>query len=304
MAMTAYPHLLGFNGAPFLNVSPMLTTGKVFYVDSNTGKANNPGDDPARPVATLAQAHTKATASKGDYIVCMPGHAETVSGVALSKAGVRVIGLGVGRNRPTFTSDGTAADVFNITAANCYMENIRIAGASANCTALVDLSSAATDFYAVRCEFAQAATPLSGLTISADRFNLIGCTWIGTANGPDRAISLEARCADWTIISPRFLFGGNGLDNELIKAVNVQTGYLIDDVLAVGLDTLVVNFASSSAAAPDGLFASGKVMYSAAVTSIEDGVAAATSLGMAFGDLKAVDVTGKAAAKIPLATAS
>lgn len=305
MPLTAYPGLLAGLGAPYLNVAPQLTTGRIFFVDSNYGKANNDGQDPLRPMTTLAAAYAKCRASRGDMVVMLPGHAETTSGISLATAGVKIAGVGFGRNRPTITSDGATADVVNAAAANLWLENFRIAGAAAACTALLDMSSAATDLTAAGMEFAQAATPLSGITIgAAHRFLFDHCTWIGTANGPDRCVSFEAKCNDWQILSPRFLFGTSGLDNELIKAVNVCTGYLIDDVLAVGLDALLVNFASSSAGAPDGFFASGKVMASAALTSIEDLVAAATSLGMAFGQVFANDATGKRGGNIPLTSAS
>jgi len=305
MTLTAYPGLLAGFGAPYLNVSPVLTTGKVFFVDSSTGKSGNTGDDSLRPMATLAQALAKTRASKGDYVICMPGHAETTSAIAMSKAGVRVIGMGIGRNRPTFTSDATAADVINVTAANCMLENIRVVGAASNCTALVDLSSAATDFIANRCQFDQAATPLAGLTISGDRFQLIDCTWMGTANGPDRCVDLEAHLTDWQIIRPRALFGAFGLDNDFIRsAADAQVGYVIEDALLVGLDTLLVNFASSTATPPDGFFASGRVMTSAPIVSIETIVAAGTSLGMAFGTIYATDIVQTRGGQIPLTSAS
>lgn len=293
-------------GGVFNLANLMETPGEVFFVSSVTGTdAAGYGLAYDSPVATLDYAIGLCTASKGCVIVCLPGHSETTTAIALDVAGVKIVGLGFGQNRPTFTATTAATDLINVTAANCVIRNIRLVGAASGCTALLDLSSAATDFEADSCHFVQAATPLEGITISADRFNFHDCVYRGSADGPDRVFSLEAKCNDWRIERSRFLFGKNGLDNEIIKSANkAQIGYIIDDFIAVGLDALVVNFASSSAGAPDGLVGDGRVMYSAAVTSIEDGVAAATSKGTAFGRVYATDVTGKAAALIPLTTAS
>lgn len=282
------------------------TTGDVWFVNSASGSDSaGYGRSPDAPFATLDYAFSAATASQGDRIYVMPGHAETTLSIGLDKAGIQVIGLGFGRNRPTFTSSGTAADLASVSAANVHIKNLIFVGAAANCTALIDITSAGTDFVAENCEFRQAATPLSGITISGTRFRFTDCVFTGSANGPDNAIALEAHLKDWVVEGCKFLYGAYGLDEALIaSAVDAQEGYVIKDIVAVGLDTLVVNFASSSAAGPDGLFVNGTVMYSAAVTSIEDGVAAATSKGMAFGRLYATDVTGKASGLIPLTTAS
>src|SRR5713101_4612171 len=99
MPLAGYPSLLAGFGPPFLSVSPQVTTGKMFFVSSVTGKANNDGTDPLYPLATLVQAQTKARASKGYYIILLPSHAETVTaagGITISKAGLTVIGMGVG----------------------------------------------------------------------------------------------------------------------------------------------------------------------------------------------------------------
>ena len=296
---------ISFNPFTLMMMGGPLIAGQALWVDSTSAvKANTPAaGTKEQPFSTLAYAISRATASKGDTIFLAPGHAETTTAIALNIAGVQIVGLGVGRNRPTLTATTAASDLLNVTAANCALTNVRLVGAASGVTSLLDLSSAADDFYGDSISFEHGATPLEAVTISAQRWTFEDCTWLGTANGPDRCISIEARSDNWRLIRPRFLYLA-GLDNELIKSVKVCAGYLIEDVYAVGLDTLVVNFASSSAGPPDGLFASGNVMYSAAVTSIEDGVAAATSKGMAFGRVWATDVTGARSGGIPIATAS
>lgn len=282
------------------------STGSRFYVHAGTGtSAAGYGTSPDAPVAGLDYAIGLCTASKGDIIYVMPGHAETTTAIALDVAGVQIVGLGSGANKPTITATTAATDLINVTAANCSIDGVRLVGAASGNTALLDLSSAATDFYAgPKCEFIQAATPLSAVTISAaDGFIFDGCLFRGSANGPDRVFSIEVGTDRWIIRNCTFLYP-SGLDNELVKSVAICEGYLIDNVRVVGVDTLLVNFSSSSAGGPDGFFASGYVMASAGLTSIEDMVAAATSKGVAFGRVYAADATGKASGLIPLTTIS
>ncbi len=105
---------------------PTKPVGNIYYVSSLTGASTNSGFSPDAPYATLAQAVAAATASQDDTIYLLPGHAESIgaTGYAISKAGLTVIGLGNGNNRPTFTWHTTDA-VMTISGANTTIRNIR-----------------------------------------------------------------------------------------------------------------------------------------------------------------------------------
>jgi hypothetical protein len=126
---TNFPGGITVAGMPVLpgaGVPP--TTGAVFFVHSGTGSALNSGLSVGEPLATISQAIAKCTASKGDVILVMPGHAETISaagGITVNVAGVSIIGLGNGTNRPTL-SFGTTDATFAISAANVTVKNIRV----------------------------------------------------------------------------------------------------------------------------------------------------------------------------------
>lgn len=294
-------------GGGFAVLDAVEHPGDIWYVGSAVSGATDGagyGRSPYAPFATLAYALTLVTASQGDVIYILPGHAETTTAIAASVAGIKIVGLGFGRNRPTFTATTAASSLIDVTAANIEIENIRLLGAASGNTELLDLGAA--DFVGRKLSFEHGAAPLVAVTISAasHRFILEDCTWLGTANGPDTAVDIAAKSHDWRITRPRFMYGQFGLDNELIKSAKANLGYVVEDWVAVGLDTLILNLTSSSAGAPDGLVSDGRVMYSAAVASVEDGVAAATSKGAAFGRVYATDATGKAGALIPLATAT
>lgn len=79
-----------------------------------------------KPFATLEYAINKCTANNGDIIYLLPNHALSItadSGVDLDVAGISVIGLGSGDDRPTFTFTTAATADFKIAAANIRVYN-------------------------------------------------------------------------------------------------------------------------------------------------------------------------------------
>lgn len=132
------------------------TTGTVFYVDSATGSdVTNDGRSSSRPRATLDSAIGLCTANKGDVIVVMPGHTETIAaanGFDADVAGITIVGLGQGASRPTFNFTATASDVA-VGAASVKFLNLRfVAGISAVVRG-VSVEAAGTDFHMEGCEF-------------------------------------------------------------------------------------------------------------------------------------------------------
>jgi len=99
----------------------------VFYVDG-TGGADVPhyGKTWELPFDTIAYALDQCTANNGDIIYVMPGHTKTItadSGIDIDVAGVSIICLGSGSDRPTFTfTTATTAD-FKMAAANTRLYN-------------------------------------------------------------------------------------------------------------------------------------------------------------------------------------
>lgn len=105
--------------------------GKTFYVCNATGyngSDSNPGLNPKRPLATIDYAIGLCVANRGDRILVMPGHAETLSSagaITADVAGISIIGVGNGSNRPTLSFGNTAA-TFAISAADVLVRNIRV----------------------------------------------------------------------------------------------------------------------------------------------------------------------------------
>ncbi len=197
--MAILSRVLAPNGAlanetqTFLGADSLFTTGTVRFVNSVTGSDNNAGTDPAAPKATLQAAIDLCTANKGDKIIVMAGHAETVTSTSinLSKAGVSIICLGNGLERPTFTY-GAAAATITVSAANCaFIGGHHIANFADVAAAFT--VGAAKDFQLIRNSFVDAASNLNYLSIvvtgstnnAADGLSVVGNTYWGlvaTAN--------------------------------------------------------------------------------------------------------------------------
>lgn len=127
--------------------------GKRFYVSSVTGNSGNNGLYPDSPKATIAQALALCTANQNDQIFCLPGHAETISaaaGVSMATAGVSLIGIGWGSNRPTLTFSATAS-TFAVSAANVLVRGFRFVSAIDSLVNMLDLNE--SYFTCEDCDF-------------------------------------------------------------------------------------------------------------------------------------------------------
>lgn len=149
-----YPN--GFAGGVSIRGVPLVQThpGKVFWLSNATtllagqrgGSNNNKGTFDS-PFATLAYAISQCAANRGDIIAVKPGHAETISSataLTLSIAGVAIIGLGIGTNRPTFTLDTATTSTINVSADNISLANVIV---SANYADIVSAFTTTTAKY-------------------------------------------------------------------------------------------------------------------------------------------------------------
>lgn len=116
------------SGGMFVINNEALTTGNIFFVNSATGTDSaGYGQNPDAPCNTLDYAIGLCTANNGDRIYVMPGHAETIiaaGGITADIAGIEIIGLGHGTDRPEFTFGTDNAASIAISAANVTIRNI------------------------------------------------------------------------------------------------------------------------------------------------------------------------------------
>jgi hypothetical protein len=151
--VTAFPNGVSSYGIPVLGSGPIFSTGNVYFVH-NSGSNNNSGIDPGRPLATLDAAVNKCTANNGDTIVVMPNHAESLaadSAVDIDVAGVTVIGMGVGENRPTFTFITLTTADFKLAAADVKVQNLLFKAGIDALTGPIEISG--DDCKLLNCEY-------------------------------------------------------------------------------------------------------------------------------------------------------
>jgi len=128
MNISNYPG--GFLNGVLIRGVPIVNTysGMVYWVSSTTGSNGNHGKTHQKPFATIDYAVGRCAASKGDIILVMPGHTETVAtagAIACDVAGISIMGLGSGADRPTLTFSATDATM-TVSAASISIENILI----------------------------------------------------------------------------------------------------------------------------------------------------------------------------------
>lgn len=172
--------------------------GKVFYVCSSSVVAaqgvgasdSNSGLTPETPLSTIAQALTNCTASRGDKIVLLPGHAETITaaaGIDLNVAGVEIIGVGKGAQRPTITYTTANTATLRIKAVDVSIKNVLFVGnflAIAAAIVLTTAKNAVID----ECEFRDNSSVLgfvkavqtSTTDNDADGLTVTNCKMFGT----------------------------------------------------------------------------------------------------------------------------
>jgi hypothetical protein len=164
-----------------------LGRGRTWYVDSNGAGGN--GRDIRNASLTLQAVIDKIDAisaadNRGDTIVILPNHSETITGVGgltFDVPGLRVIGLGVGANRPTFLMDGGTTVTAVVTGADTWIENCVFVAGHSDVATCFDVDAAG--FHLIRCEFQDNTTKenflvgiLSGSTTDnvCDGLTLIG----------------------------------------------------------------------------------------------------------------------------------
>ena len=246
---TRFTH--GIQAYPMIGASPEVPPGaNVFFVDSVSGSNNAAGTEADTPLATIDYAIGLCTATNGDHIFVLPGHAETATTITMDVAGVTIWGYGYGRARPAVTGSG-ANDTITVTAANCRIHNIRLIGAT-SVTALLNVAS--TDLYVDDCVFEHGAAPTEAVTLatSGNRFYFDNCKFLGTANGPDSAFFFEVgsgTVTDWHVRNCMFNYVPNGLDRAVFVATaDAAPGGIIQGCVVLGLDAeaRLVDFLSSA----------------------------------------------------------
>lgn len=136
-------------------------SGNVFYVGNNSttllpgerGASNGNKGTYLSPFSTIDYAIGRCAANRNDVIIVRSTYTETITSaaaIACDVAGVAIIGMSVGGNRPTITFSDSTAGTIAITANNVKIKNLILVG---NIDALVSPITIAASGFDIDVEY-------------------------------------------------------------------------------------------------------------------------------------------------------
>lgn len=224
--MKYYANGLGesLGGDVLATQTPFITSGNVWWVNSVTGvdAASPAGQDREKPLATLVQANTNATA--GDTIVLQSGHVETFTVLFGALKAVTVVGVGTTSGKPAaqLKINAAAAGLISTASGVCELRNIYFpAAVQSDTSATGKIRIAATPGVVISgCYFESSANDqLAAISIDAASNSVLieNCTFVSTATTvatrPTRALQVDGAISDLRIIGCTFDDGTVGYAN-------------------------------------------------------------------------------------------
>lgn len=254
--------------------------GNIWFVDSAIGSDTaGYGRSPDTPFDTVDYAIGNCTANNGDVIYVMPGHTETftaTNGFDADVAGIAIIGLGWGANRPTFNFTDTDAQV-NVGAASVRIENLRFVAGISAVVAGVQVE-AVTDAVFRNCEWYWGGTTTWDFVIGLElegachRALIENCRFLGepAVAGCDSAISLTGGTTQNVVIR-NCEFMGDYSTAAIVETVAASQGLMVLDNMVhlenAGEPYLEVQAATTGIVANNRGLASGVATIAAAVVA-------------------------------------
>ena len=219
------------------------STGARIFVHSGTGTdAAGYGTGPDKPVATLDYAIGLCTASKGDIVYLMPGHAEALiaaSTLTMDVIGVQVIGLGTGRLKPQISITTHVAATWNVTAANCLIKNVDIISNFLNIAAAMTVGANADGLVLDGVNFYDTSVILGsliGVSIAAacSDVTMKNCKYYGIAlTAPATNAVLCAGAATRLCIEDCYFKGD--FSNAVISVVGASTDLIFNRIVEINM---------------------------------------------------------------------
>lgn len=209
-------------GVPLIQTNP----GQVYWVYNGTalmsgqigGSDGNKGTFD-QPFSTLDYAVSRCVADRGDIIFVKPGHAETIAtatALAIDVAGVAVIGLGRGSNRPTFNLTATTSTI-TMSANNCVFWNCLVTGGVDAIVAVFTVSGADCSLQLNYRDVTGQCTDCVVTTAAANRLYIDVNDYDGaTAAGTNAGIAIVG--GDHIEITGRYMDG-----NFAVGGIDVRT---------------------------------------------------------------------------------
>ena len=267
MGLTHFPNGVSSFGIPIIGTGGSgipATTGSYFFVDSVTGNdVTGQGTDPNKPFATIDYAIGKCTANKGDVIIVMPNHTETLTAagqLTFDVAGITVVGLGTGTNRPNVVQDTVATADVDITAANVTIRNILFTASFADVAASIDLDAAECWFD--KCEWEQEDTDLNWVDVIVgggdnvcDGLTITNCRSINIDTSNDGFLNCVGDIDRLTFVGNHIQMGASGTEPVIEVSGKSLTSCLITHNYICRENTSGITFVDSDQTDNDGIVA-------------------------------------------------
>ena len=220
--------------------------GDILFVNNTVTAATDAtgyGQNPDAPFATLDYAIGQCTASNGDVIYVMPGHAENLTAadsIDVDVAGIKIIGLGWGALKPTFSTTA-AAGSFKVDAANVLVRNIKlVANFATGTTAGMTLTANATNLIVEDCDWRDTSAAnefLLHVTIptGVGPCTFRDCTFVTAAGSMTNSFLFAGTSTDFTI--ERCYFFVDSSDSVIDHLAGASTNLRVSDCTIINQDT-------------------------------------------------------------------
>ena len=222
-------------GGQLIWIDKAAEPGSVFWVSSVAGtNYASCGRGPATPCATVDYAIGLCTDDKGDVVYVMPGHVEegdtSTAFFTADTAGMSIIGLGSGSDRPRFDYNYTTSYAM-VTAANVTLKNL-VFRPGASSTVVGITVAAGGDFLTIdNCEFAIGEASGTDEFIDAVVVGS-GANDVKIVNNVFRTAITDAGCQEAINLGVGGAVARTRIENNLFYG-NYQTAAVIDGSTAV-----------------------------------------------------------------------
>ena len=218
--------------------------GQVFYLCSLGVQDETTADIASMLYPSLDKALAATRANRGDTIVALTGHTENLGTTTYTwKAGVKLVGVGIGDERHTFSWTNTASN-WAISVANVQIENC-----------VLDLG--------------EANGVTSGITVTAAAFRLVGCDVVTTTDSTHKVtlgIDLGAGANRAVIERNNFRGAAGTLSTDVLKVSSAGDAIRIVDNIMTCAATAANGLIHVTGAATN-LVISGNTVYSTGASS-------------------------------------
>jgi len=227
--------------------------GDIFYLATSGSAAETwikkQGVDSDHLFTAVNTAVAECTANRNDKIIALPGYTETIStaaGIAMSVAGVDLIGVGRGTIKPIITFSSSTASTLTMTAANCGISGIQFQNAKDSLVSGIVISAAGCAVE--NSQFTQPTSTNDALiwiltTAAADDLLIKGNDFRQSHAGPTECVRLvgadRAKILDNYIIGSYSTAAINGITTESLEILiarnticNSVTDALVIDLVA------------------------------------------------------------------------